>query len=185
VHKITKRCRYIGITTYYITQGVGQSCILAYNIGPFIRRIASMCIRSVYQEDCQHVYQERLSGGLPAFVSGGLPACVSGPVLCTWRLTASMVNDADGVMYVKLTVKIVNYAANRQSLVTVTPLFTIVIYGAIFEWRRMCTTLIRTVYQERSEAFRSVCQDCLLAELPAKMSVSTYCVRSIPCILCA
>jgi hypothetical protein len=25
--------------------------------------------------------------------------------------------------------------------VTVTPLFTIVIYGAIFEWRRMCTTL--------------------------------------------
>jgi hypothetical protein len=26
--------------------------------------------------------------------------------------------------------------------VTVTPLFTIVIYGAIFEWRRMCTTLI-------------------------------------------
>ena len=53
-----------------------------------------------------------------------------------------MVNDADGVIYVKLTVKIVNYAVNRQSLVTVTPLFTIVIYGAIFEWRRMCTTLI-------------------------------------------
>jgi hypothetical protein len=25
--------------------------------------------------------------------------------------------------------------------VTVTPFFTIVIYGAIFEWRRMCTTL--------------------------------------------
>jgi len=43
-----------------------------------------------------------------------------------------MVNDADGVIY-KLTVKIVNYAVNRQSLVTVTPLFTIVIYGAIFE----------------------------------------------------
>jgi hypothetical protein len=43
-----------------------------------------------------------------------------------------MVNDADGVIYVKLTVKIVNYAVNRQSLVTVTPLFTIVIYGAIF-----------------------------------------------------
>jgi len=39
--------------------------------------------------------------------------------------------------------EIVNYAVNRQSLVTVTPLFTIVIYGAIFEWRRMCTTLIR------------------------------------------
>jgi len=54
---------------------------------------------------------------------------------------ASMVNDADGVIYVKLTVKIVNYAVNRQSLVTVTPLFTIVIYGAIFESRRMCTTL--------------------------------------------
>ena len=52
-----------------------------------------------------------------------------------------MVNDADGVMYVKLTVKIVNYAVNRQSLVTVAPLFTIVIYGAIFEWRRMSTTL--------------------------------------------
>jgi len=62
-------------------------------------------------------------------------------VLCTWRLTASMVNDADGVIYVKLTVKIVNYAVNRQSLVTVTPLFTIVIYGAILEWRCMCTTL--------------------------------------------
>jgi hypothetical protein len=44
-----------------------------------------------------------------------------------------MVNDADGVIYVKLTVKIVNYAVNRQSLVTVTPLFTIVIYGANFE----------------------------------------------------
>jgi hypothetical protein len=44
-----------------------------------------------------------------------------------------MINDADGVIYVKLTVKIVNYAVNRQSLVTVTPLFTIVIYGAIFE----------------------------------------------------
>jgi hypothetical protein len=44
-----------------------------------------------------------------------------------------MVNDADGVIYLKLTVKIVNYAVNRQSLVTVTPLFTIVIYGAIFE----------------------------------------------------
>ena len=43
------------------------------------------------------------------------------------------VNDADGVIYVKLTVKIVNYAVNCQSLVTVTPLFTIVIYGAIFE----------------------------------------------------
>jgi len=35
--------------------------------------------------------------------------------------------------------EIVNYAVNRQSLVTVTPLFTIVIYGAIFGWRRrMC-----------------------------------------------
>ena len=44
-----------------------------------------------------------------------------------------MVNDADGVNYVKLTVEIVNYAVNRQSLVTVTPLITIVIYGAIFE----------------------------------------------------
>jgi len=54
-------------------------------------------------------------------------------VLCTLRLTASMVNDADGVIYVKLTVKIVDYAVNRQSLVTVTPLFTIVFYGAIFE----------------------------------------------------
>ena len=32
-----------------------------------------------------------------------------------------MVNDADGVIYVKLTVKIVNYAANHQSLVTVLP----------------------------------------------------------------
>jgi len=52
-----------------------------------------------------------------------------------------MENDADGVIYVKLTVKIVNHAVNRQSLVTVTPLITIVIYGAIFEWRRMCTTL--------------------------------------------
>jgi len=31
-----------------------------------------------------------------------------------------MVNDADGVIYVKLTVKIVNYAVNRQSSVTVT-----------------------------------------------------------------
>jgi hypothetical protein len=30
-----------------------------------------------------------------------------------------MVNDADGVIYVKLTVKIINYAVNRQSLVTV------------------------------------------------------------------
>jgi len=38
-----------------------------------------------------------------------------------------MVNDADGVIYVRLTVKIVNYAVNRQSLVTVTPLNTIVI----------------------------------------------------------
>jgi len=44
-----------------------------------------------------------------------------------------MVNDADGVIYVKLTVKIVHYAVNRQSLVTVTPLFTIVNYGVIFE----------------------------------------------------
>jgi hypothetical protein len=44
-----------------------------------------------------------------------------------------MVNDADGVIYVKLTVKIVNNAINRQSLVTVMPLFTIAIYGAIFE----------------------------------------------------
>ena len=48
-------------------------------------------------------------------------------------MTASMVNDADGKMYVKLTVKIVNYAVNCQSLVTVTPLFTIVMYGAMFE----------------------------------------------------
>jgi hypothetical protein len=31
---------------------------------------------------------------------------------------ASMVNDADGVIHVKLTVKLVNYAVNRQSLVT-------------------------------------------------------------------
>ena len=38
-----------------------------------------------------------------------------------------MVNDADSVIYVKLTVKIVNHAVNRQSLVTVTPLFTIVL----------------------------------------------------------
>jgi hypothetical protein len=44
-----------------------------------------------------------------------------------------MVNDADGVIHVELTVKIENYAVDRQSLVTVTPLFTIVIYGAIFE----------------------------------------------------
>jgi hypothetical protein len=44
-----------------------------------------------------------------------------------------MVNDADGVIYVKLTVKIANHAVNRQSLVTVTPLITIVTYGAIFE----------------------------------------------------
>jgi hypothetical protein len=44
-----------------------------------------------------------------------------------------MVNDADGVINVKLTVEIVNYAVNRQSSVTVTPLFTIVIYGAVFE----------------------------------------------------
>jgi hypothetical protein len=44
-----------------------------------------------------------------------------------------MVNDADGVINVKLTVKIVNYTVNHQSLVTVTPLFTIFIYGAIFE----------------------------------------------------
>jgi hypothetical protein len=42
-----------------------------------------------------------------------------------------MVNDADGVNFVKLTVKIVFHAVNRQSLVTVTPLITIVIYGAI------------------------------------------------------
>jgi hypothetical protein len=44
-----------------------------------------------------------------------------------------MVNDADGVIYVKLTVKIVNHAVNHQSFVTVTPLFTIVTYGAILE----------------------------------------------------
>jgi len=44
-----------------------------------------------------------------------------------------MVNNADGVFYVKLKVTIVNYAVNFQSLVTVTPLFTIVIYGAIFK----------------------------------------------------
>jgi hypothetical protein len=31
-----------------------------------------------------------------------------------------MVNDADGVIHVNLTVKIVNYAVNRQSLVTIT-----------------------------------------------------------------
>ena len=81
-------------------------------------------------------------------VSGRLNATMQPllPVLCTWRLTASMLNDAGGVIYVKLTVKIVNYAVNCQSLVTVTPLFTIVIYGAIFEWRRMCTTLIATHY---------------------------------------
>ena len=52
-----------------------------------------------------------------------------------------MVNDADSVIYVKLTVKIVNYAVNRQSLVTVTPLFTNVIYDAIFELSYICTTL--------------------------------------------
>jgi hypothetical protein len=45
-----------------------------------------------------------------------------------------MVNDADGVIYVKLTVKIVSYAVNRQSLVTVTPLFTVVIYGALLNY---------------------------------------------------
>jgi hypothetical protein len=28
--------------------------------------------------------------------------------------------------------------------VTVTPLFTIVIYGAILEWRRMCITMVET-----------------------------------------
>ena len=39
-----------------------------------------------------------------------------------------MVNDADGVIYIKSTVNIVNYAVNRQSLVTVTPLFTIAIF---------------------------------------------------------
>ena len=72
----------------------------------------------------------------------GLARTVYIRVLCTWRLTASMVNDADGLIYVRLTVKIVNYAVNRQSLVTVTPLSTIVTYGAIFEWRHMCTTLI-------------------------------------------
>jgi hypothetical protein len=44
-----------------------------------------------------------------------------------------MVNDADGVIYVKFTAEIINYAVNRQSLMTITPLFTIVIYGAIFE----------------------------------------------------
>jgi len=44
-----------------------------------------------------------------------------------------MVYDADGVIHVKLTVKLVNYAVNRQSLVTVTPLFTIFIYGVNFE----------------------------------------------------
>jgi len=40
-----------------------------------------------------------------------------------------MVNDADGVIYVKLTVEIVNYDVNRQSFVSVTsfkiPLFTV------------------------------------------------------------
>jgi len=36
-----------------------------------------------------------------------------------------MVNDADGVIYVKLTVKIVYYAVNHQNLVTVTPLYTV------------------------------------------------------------
>ena len=44
-----------------------------------------------------------------------------------------MVNDADGVIYVKLTVEIVNYDVNHQSLVTVKPLFTIVIKCVIFE----------------------------------------------------
>ena len=84
-------------------------------------------------------------------------------VLCTWRLTASVVNDADGVINVKLTVEIVNYAVNRQSWLTVTPLFTIVIYGAIFEWRRMCTTLIwerlgymRTTSRVYENDFRSI-----------------------------
>ena len=36
-----------------------------------------------------------------------------------------MVNEAEGVIYVKLTVKIVNDAVDGQSLVTVTPLFTV------------------------------------------------------------
>jgi hypothetical protein len=40
-----------------------------------------------------------------------------------------MVNDADGVVYGQID----GEAVHRQSLVTVTPLFTIVIYGAIFE----------------------------------------------------
>jgi hypothetical protein len=34
--------------------------------------------------------------------------------------------------------------------VTVMPLFTIVIYGAIFEWRRMCTTLKRSGIPKRT-----------------------------------
>ena len=83
------------------------------------------------------------------------------PVLCTWRLTASMVNDADGVIYFKLTVEIVNYAVNRQSFVTVTPLFTVVIYGAIFEWRRMCTTLIHTFTHLNAAALDSRPRSCL------------------------
>ena len=90
----------------------------------------------------------RLLPAYPAFRALSSSLClkskqrlVISSVLCTWRLTASMVNDADGVIHVKSKVKIVNYAVNRQSLVTVTPFFTIVIYGAIFEWRRMCTTL--------------------------------------------
>jgi hypothetical protein len=42
--------------------------------------------------------------------------------------------------------------------VTVTPLFTIVIYGAIFEWRRMCTTLVQMpLYQCFTAIARSSC----------------------------
>jgi hypothetical protein len=45
--------------------------------------------------------------------------------------------------------------------VTVTPLFTIVIYGAIFEWRRMCTTLIMLSCRCRSITRWSVVWLCI------------------------
>jgi len=47
-----------------------------------------------------------------------------------------MVNDADGV--IKFTVKIVNYTVNRQSLVTVTPFFTISLFTVPFSNDAVC-----------------------------------------------
>ena len=102
-------------------------------------------------------------------------------MLCTWRLTASMVNDADGVIYVNLTVKIVNYAVNRQSLVTVTPLFTIVIYGAIFEWRHMCTTL-HTVSLYLAFAYSSCL--LLLTFVADAWSWPTLTIHNVWCVMC-